>query len=85
MSQYTNYAPVSGSHTATATSGDAKLTPPGIIRAEPNPNGSWLIRIGRTRGEKRFNLTRNEAAELVRILTRDVVTAAEVAVCETSR
>lgn len=58
---------------------DIKITAPGIIRAEPHGNGGWwLIRIGRDRGEKRFNLTRNEAAELVRVLTRDVLTAAEL-------
>jgi hypothetical protein len=58
---------------------DVKITAPGIITAEPHGNGGWwLIRIGRNRGEKRFNLTRNEAAELVRVLTRDVLTAAEL-------
>jgi hypothetical protein len=57
----------------------AGLTPPGQVRAEPLGNGLVLIRIGRTSTEKRFQLSRNEAAELVRMLTRDVLTAAELA------
>jgi len=57
---------------------DIKLTPPGQIRVEPLRNGSWLIRIGRDRGEKRFQLSRAEAAGLVRLLSRDVLTPAEL-------
>jgi hypothetical protein len=59
---------------------DVKITPPGQVRAEPHSDGVWwLIRIGRNRGEKRFNLTRAEAAELIRVLSRDVLSAAEIA------
>jgi hypothetical protein len=51
----------------------------GAIRIEPHRLSGWyLVRIGRDSGEKRFNIGRNELAELVRVATRDVLTAAEL-------
>jgi hypothetical protein len=47
--------------------------PPGVIEAEPIGDGWYMVAIGRKR-TKRFNLTRDEAAELVRVLRERVLT-----------
>jgi hypothetical protein len=53
----------------------ASLTPPGVVRVTPSRNGRWLVEIGRERYPKRLNVSRTEAAELVRVLTAEVLTA----------
>lgn len=47
----------------------------GVIEVQAHGDGWYLISIGRPRGTKRFNLTRGEAAELVRVLMERVITA----------
>ncbi len=49
--------------------------PPGVVEVERAGDQWWLVGIGRDRGVKRFNLTRGEAAELVRVLRERVLTA----------
>jgi len=51
------------------------VTPPGVIRVTPSRNGRWLVEIGRAQYVKRLNVSRAEAAELVRVLTAEVLTA----------
>lgn len=63
----------------------ASVTPPGVIRVTPSRNGRWLVEIGRARYAKRLNVSRAEAAELVRVLTAEVLTAAEVFTPEPTR
>ena len=48
---------------------------PGVVRIEALGGGWWHVAIGRDRTVKRFNLTRGEAAELVRVLRAEVLTA----------
>jgi hypothetical protein len=55
-----------------------RMVAPGVIEVAPISDEWYSVFIGRNRGPKRFNLTRAEAAELVRVLTRDVLTAAEL-------
>jgi hypothetical protein len=54
--------------------GKAGLTAQGIVRVTPCRNGRWLVEIGRARYVKRLNISRAEAAELVRVLTAVVLT-----------
>lgn len=48
--------------------------PPGAVEVEHASDEWWLVAIGRERSVKRFNLTRGEAAELVRVLRERVLT-----------
>lgn len=48
--------------------------PPGAVEVERADDQWWLVAIGRDRSVKRFNLTRGEAAELVRVLRERVLT-----------
>ena len=48
--------------------------PPGMIETEALADGWHMVAIGRERGVKRFNITRGEAAELVRVLRERVLT-----------
>jgi hypothetical protein len=48
--------------------------PPGVIETEALADGWHMVAIGRDRGVKRFNITRGEAAELVRVLREQVLT-----------
>jgi hypothetical protein len=48
--------------------------PPGVIETEALADGWHMVVIGRERGVKRFNITRTEAAELVRVLRANVLT-----------
>ena len=48
--------------------------PPGADEVEHANDEWWLVAIGRERSVKRFNLTRGEAAELVRVLRERVLT-----------
>lgn len=52
----------------------AREVPPGVIETEALADGWHLVAIGRARSTKRFNLTRGEAAELVRVLREQVLT-----------
>jgi hypothetical protein len=52
----------------------AREVPPGVIETEALADGWHMVAIGRDRGTKRFNLTRGEAAELVRVLREQVLT-----------
>jgi hypothetical protein len=56
-----------------------RMVAPGVIEVAPLDGEWYSVFIGRNRGPKRFNVTRSEAAELVRVLTRDVLTPAELA------
>jgi hypothetical protein len=47
--------------------------PPGVVEVERADAEWWHVAIGRDRGVKRFNLTRGEAAELVRVLRERVL------------
>jgi hypothetical protein len=67
----------------TRTSGSGKCArqglaqrpvPPGVIEAERVDDQWWLVAIGRERSVKRLNITRGEAAELVRVLRERVLT-----------
>jgi hypothetical protein len=51
-----------------------RSVPPGMVEVERTDNQWWLVAIGRDRSVKRFNLTRGEAAELVRVLRERVLT-----------
>jgi hypothetical protein len=48
---------------------------PGVIEVEPLAGGWFSVFIGRKVTVKRFNVTRGEAAELVRVLSEQVLTA----------
>jgi hypothetical protein len=48
--------------------------PPGVVETEALADGWHMVAIGRERGTKRFNVTRGEAAELVRVLRERVLT-----------
>ena len=52
----------------------AREVPPGVIETEALADGWHMVAIGRDRGVKRFNITRGEAAELVRVLREQVLT-----------
>jgi hypothetical protein len=52
----------------------AREVPPGVIETEALADGWHMVAIGRERGVKRFNITRGEAAELVRVLRERVLT-----------
>jgi hypothetical protein len=60
----------------TALRGDvtAPLVAPGVVEVIPLTGLWWQVAIGREMTTKRFNLTRSEAAELVRVLTERVLT-----------
>jgi hypothetical protein len=47
---------------------------PGMIEVAPLAGEWFSVFIGRKVTVKRFNITRGEAAELVRVLSRDVLT-----------
>lgn len=71
----------SGRNIGTSDSGTAarpalgsRAVPPGVVEAERVDDQWWLVAIGRDRSVKRFNLTRGEAAELVRVLRDRVLT-----------
>lgn len=66
---------VSGPATTGQNKTKASLTPPGVIRVTPCRNDRWLVEIGRNQYAKRLNISRAEAAELVRVLTAEVLTA----------
>ena len=55
------------------------MVAPGVIEVAPLADGWYSVFIGRRATVKRFNLSRGEAAELVRVLSRDVLTPAELA------
>jgi hypothetical protein len=62
-----------------ATRGDEQrpplaLTPPGVVEVTRIDDQWWCVAIGRERGPKRFNVTRGEAAELVRVLRERMLT-----------
>jgi hypothetical protein len=48
---------------------------PGVVEAEHVGAEWWHVAIGRRARTKRFNITRAEAAELVRVLREQVLTA----------
>ena len=48
--------------------------PPGVVEVERVDDEWWLVVIGRERTVKKFNITRAEAAELVRVLRERVLT-----------
>ena len=48
--------------------------PPGVIETEALANGWYHVAIGRDRTVKRFNITRAEAAQLVRVLREHILT-----------
>jgi hypothetical protein len=52
----------------------ARSVPVGVVEVEACGDGWWHVAIGRARYIKRFNLTRGEAAELVRVLNERVLT-----------
>lgn len=52
----------------------ARFVSPGVVEVEPLTGEWWHVAIGRKVTVKRFNLTRTEAAELVRVLTEQVLT-----------
>jgi hypothetical protein len=52
----------------------AREVPPGVIETEALADGWFMVAIGRDRGVKRFNITRGEAAELVRVLRVNLLT-----------
>ena len=52
----------------------AREVPPGVIETEALADGWFMVAIGRDRGVKRFNITRGEAAELVRVLRANLLT-----------
>jgi hypothetical protein len=53
----------------------SRTVPTGQVQTEPIGDGWYHVAIGRPKGTKRFNLTRAEAAELVRVLRAEVLTA----------
>jgi hypothetical protein len=52
----------------------SKSVPAGVIEVEAHSDGWVLVAIGRAKRTKRFNVTRGEVAELVRVLTEWVLT-----------
>lgn len=51
-----------------------KFVPAGVVEVAAHGEGWFLVSIGRGKSVKRFNITRGEAAELVRVLTERVLT-----------
>jgi hypothetical protein len=43
---------------------DIRIIPDGQVRTTPQPNGRFLVEIGRARYVKRFNLSGAEAAQV---------------------
>lgn len=52
----------------------SRSVPAGVVEVEPVGDGWWHVAIGRAKRVKRFNITRGEAAELVRVLNECVLT-----------
>jgi hypothetical protein len=52
----------------------AREVPPGVVETEALANGWFMVAIGREHRTKRFNVTRAEAVELVRVLRANVLT-----------
>jgi hypothetical protein len=51
-----------------------RTVPDGVIEVENFGGGWWHVAIGRASRTKHFNLSRGEAAELVRLLREQVLT-----------
>jgi hypothetical protein len=60
---------------AVASAATTAPVAPGVVKVEPLGGGWWHVAIGRDRTTKRFNLSRGEAAELVRVLRAEVLTS----------
>jgi hypothetical protein len=58
----------------TAASAATRLVAAGVIEVAPLSDGWYSVFIGRKATVKRFNLSRAEAAELVRVLSDQVLT-----------
>jgi hypothetical protein len=52
----------------------AREVPPGVVETEALAGGWFMVAIGREHRTKRFNVTRSEAAELVRVLRERILT-----------
>jgi hypothetical protein len=65
----------SASRRRSAVSLGSRQVPTGVVEVEDCGDGWILVGIGRARNTKRFNLTRGEAAELVRVLSEEILTA----------
>lgn len=55
----------------------ARTVPTGQVEVAPLGDGWYHVAIGRARVTKRFNLSRAEAAELVRVLRAEVLAEGE--------
>lgn len=52
----------------------SRMVPPGVVEVEHLDGEWWHVTIGRDQRTKRLNITRGEAAELVRVLRTQVLT-----------
>lgn len=59
----------------TAASRISSIVLPGVVEVSPVVGEWWQVSIGRKVSVLRFNLSRTEAAELVRVLTEQVLAA----------